>query len=262
MKHSYIYVLLIFFLGGKMATAQNSIMDKGTYDTIPYNAIAADSIFPPSTIHYNWISYQLKVGLTHRNEQLAFQCYFVNRIDSIIYLNLNKSGIELARVVLTPDSVIYVNKLEHKYYQGDYEFIEKLFGLPLHFSHIQSLMNAVDFAGYTQNGTLLEEDGLRQFIYPLRQEIDGDLNLMQTITLGEQGVILENDITELKTLRDIDIAYKDYCLQNDYNFFSKMEIKMESDEIFLEAEMRNLKINREGPTRIKIPDSFEKIKFK
>lgn len=261
MKHSYIYIILIFILGGKMTTAQNSITDTVITDSLSFHTALTDSILPPYTVNYDWISYQLKVGMTHQNEQLAFQCYFVNRIDSIIYLNLNKSGIELARVVLTLDSVIYVNKLDHKYYQGDYEFIEKIFGLPLHFSHIQSLMNAIDFAGYTQNGTRLEEDGLLKFIYPLRQEIEGDISLMQTITLGEEGVIVENDITELKTMRDIDIAYKDYRLQNNYNFFSKMAIKMESDEISLEAEIKNLKINRAGPTRIKIPDNFEEIKF-
>ena len=69
----------------------------------------------------------MKVSLEKEEEKLAFQGYFVNRIDSIIYLNLNRSGIELARVVLTPDSVIYVNKLEHEYYAGDYTFLRRVF---------------------------------------------------------------------------------------------------------------------------------------
>lgn len=257
-----IYILLIFvILGGGIATAQNNNVDTLTspIGTANVDTLNLDSIFPH--IQHEWISYQMKIALDMNHEKLAFQCFFVNRIDSIIYLNVNKSGIELARIVFTPDSVIYVNKLEHKYYCGQYEFTEKILGLKLNFDIIQSLLNAVDFAGFTNNFTRVEEDGKLQYISPLRKEIDGDISIMQSIELGENGVIVENDITELKNLRDITLSYKDYNNANNFNFFSKLSIEMEVDEISMEAEIKNLKINQSGPTRIKIPDSFEEMIF-
>lgn len=260
MKRIYILILIVI-LGGGYISAQNNNTDTLPATSISLNedTLDIDSVFPH--IQYEWISYQMKINMDIHEEKLAFQCFFVNRIDSIIYLNLNKSGIELARIVFTPDSVIYVNKLEHKYYCGQYEFAEKFFGLKLNFGIIQSLFNAVDFEGFTKNFTRMEEDGKLVYISPLRQEINGDVSIMQSIELGENGTIIENDITDLKTMRDITLNYKDYTDVNNFNFFSKLNIEMEVDEITMEAEIKNLKINQSGPTRIKIPDSFEEIIF-
>ena len=204
----------------------------------------------------------MKISLEKEEEKLAFQCFFVNRIDSLIYLNLNRSGIELARVVMTPDSVIYVNKLEHEYYAGDYQFLRRLFGFPLDFDMVQSLLNGVDFKNFDDSLHRVEEDGKLYYVAPQRTNRLGTVSLMQSIEIGEGGVILDNDMTDLKTMRDFDIEYGDYTTFDSIPFFSKFEIEMETDEVEMEVLLKNIRFNVPGPTAIRIPESFKEVDFK
>ena len=75
---------------------------------------------------YQWLTYRAKVDYTFEGNVGACNLFFVNRIDSLIYFNINISGIEVVRLVFTPKQVTYVNKLNKTYYQGNYFFIEKI----------------------------------------------------------------------------------------------------------------------------------------
>lgn len=250
MKKIIQYIILCVLLAcPSLAFAQDSVR-------IP----AKEEVFPKIT--YEWISYQMKISLEKEEEKLAFQCYFVNRIDSIIYLNLNRSGIELARVVLTPDSVIYVNKLEHEFFAGDYTFLRRIFGFPLDFDMVQSLLNGVDFKNFDDSLHRVEEDGKLYYVAPQRSNLQGTVSLMQTIEIGEGGIILDNDMTDLKTMRDFDIEYEDYTDIDSIPFFTKFEVEMETDEVEMEVQLKNIRFNTPGPTAIRIPESFKEVEFK
>lgn len=217
--------------------------------------------------HYDWISYQMKINMREDDEQLAFQCFVVNRTDSLIYLNLNKSGIELARVVLTPDSVILVNKLEKQFYRGDYSIMNKMFGFPLDFQMAQSILNARDFQGFANNLQKVEDGSMVKLISPQRSNVAGTISIMQEMLVGENGVLLTNDVTDLKTLRDVVITYCNYVYtpgsqENqtaDLRFFSKMKININTEDVVIEADISKVKVNVPGPTSIKVPDSFTEI---
>ncbi len=107
-----------------------------------------DSIFStqnqttlPIAKNYNWITYRGKADIIDTGGTRTCNFFLVNRIDSILYLNIHASGIEIARVVFTPDSIIYVNKLTYQYYQGTYAPINKILQFNLDFQTIQALFN-------------------------------------------------------------------------------------------------------------------------
>ncbi len=96
---------------------------------------------PPVAQGYQWLTYRGKADVTDPEGTRTCNFYMVNRTDSILYLNLHASGIEFIRVVCTPDSFIYVNKLKYEYYKGSYEPLQRISGLPMDFSMIQSVLN-------------------------------------------------------------------------------------------------------------------------
>lgn len=220
--------------------------------------------------NYDWISYQMKVTMTEGEDKLAFQCFFVNRTDSLMYFNLYKSGIELARVVLTPDSVVFVNKLEKQFYRGGYEFFRHIIGLPLTFPIVQSLLNARDFKGCMGAYHLTTEGNTRHYIWPQRS--CDTLNLMQDITVDSHGAIIQNDITDLKSMVEAIFNYRNYSFEernfspegenpeiDTLGFFNQLHISMPTSNVTLDAEIKNIKVNVPGPTNIKIPESFTAI---
>ena len=216
---------------------------------------------------HDWISYQMKVSLKTEDEDLAFQCFMVNRTDSLIYFNLHKSGIELMRVVLTPDSVIVVNKLQKEYYRGNYQLFKAIFNIPLTFAMIQSILNGTDFTECEGRFSTIAEEQLIKYIWPQRQ--CGTIAVMQEITADENGLLLRNDLTELKSGREVLLTYNNPRIE-EVNFtpeaaeaqmkpfalFDGFTLTIASEVVTLKADISKLKVNVPGPTSIKIPDSF------
>ena len=267
-------------LGGTLASAQSAMeVVRISNDNIQINTDnlkrLKDGVSQPDSIlniyvkdaGYQWISYQMKVNLKKDDQELAFQCFFVNRIDSLIYLNLHKSGIELARLVLTPDSLIYVNKLSKEYYRGDYGFLYAVLDLPLDFQMIQALLNACDFPHFNPIRYQMEADGNWRYISPLRMRQDQTCSLMQEIDIQPfTQHIVKNDITDLKSLHDVVIRYDDYgpVTEGDSTHLSfyKMIVEIGDEKAFLQADLKNVRLDVPGPTSIKIPDTFSEIELK
>jgi hypothetical protein len=67
--------------------------------------------------------------------------------DSIIWMSLSKIGIEGARILITKDSVKFVNPLKKQYFIGDFTYLSKMLNTELDFEIIQSLLigNSVTF---------------------------------------------------------------------------------------------------------------------
>lgn len=223
----------------------------------------ADSLatMPPTAAPYQWVSYQLKANITDSEETTnSVQIFVVNRIDSIIYVNLNKFGFELARLVLTPDSLVYVNKLEKNYFSGSYDFLQRRLGVPCQFSLVQALINGLDFADFQPfTQTLHDDNGTLHFIAPRREHRSDSLAIMQEIELDAHNRIVSNELTDLRSMQTLNIFYKNWQQVADFQFFTKMNIELEDEELVIDAELRNLRFNVVGPTEIRIPEKFTKI---
>lgn len=90
---------------------------------------------------YQWVSFRGKVNVNLDGKQYSGNYFYVNRIDSIIYINVNVFGVELARMVATPQEVIFVNKISYEYYKGDFSIVEKYFKTKADFYTLQAVFN-------------------------------------------------------------------------------------------------------------------------
>lgn len=91
---------------------------------------------------YNWVSYRGSANVELDGKKFQCDYYMVNRIDSIIYLNLSFMGfVEVGRLVATPQEVIFVNRLNKEYYRGDYSFVEKYLKAKADFYTLQAIFN-------------------------------------------------------------------------------------------------------------------------
>ncbi len=212
-------------------------------------------------ISYQWISYQIKAKIIQADEDPTnLQIFFVNRIDSIIYLNFNKMGIELLRMVLTPDEIIYVNKLDETYYQGPYDrFRLFLINIPFDFYFIQAILNGVDFPNFEPDLVLMEEDSLLHYSANKRKNSKYELAIMQDVFLNKDSTLYSNEITDLATLNSIEILYSDYNSIDSITFFQKMKFIVEDEDVEFEGVLKNIKINVPGPTSIRIPKKFRSL---
>ncbi len=133
MKHitiSTFLLLLLFLQAGSLSAQEVSDSSRVVIDTLP-----------PLATGYDWISYRGKADLVDTGGTRTCNFFMVNRKDSILYLNVQAYSVEVMRIVFTPDSVTYVNKLTYQYYKGGYAQLRLLTGLPISFQMIQALFN-------------------------------------------------------------------------------------------------------------------------
>lgn len=148
-----IYVLAISFLFSACKTsrhAQRKTQKQQIEEAMPSDKTESHAVPTKSepqthttaqSYSYNWVSYRGTANVDFDGKKYQCSYYIVNRIDSIIYLNINLVGIELARLVATPQEVTFVNRLSSEYYNGDYAFVEKYLKMPADFYALQAVFN-------------------------------------------------------------------------------------------------------------------------
>ena len=90
---------------------------------------------------YRSIHYKGTVEIMVNDQNFLCQYNFVNVMDSFLYIQLNAGPIEAGRALITPDHVLYINKLQKNYYEGDYSFFQHVLSLDIDFYAIQAIFN-------------------------------------------------------------------------------------------------------------------------
>lgn len=200
-------ILLIGMSG--CATAQ--VVDETVVDVPADTVLTVTDTLPPLASGYQWLSYRGKADIVDTGGTRTCNFFFVNRVDSIIYLNVSAYGIEVMRAVLTPDSIKYVNKLTYQYYAGTYAPLRLLLKRPVDFALVQDI-----FQGYgderLEHGRFsceyhdfAEMDSTRSFftelvLKDLNQlvEINAHLKVIRFDVPGPTGIRIPDSFQELK----------------------------------------------------------------
>ena len=226
-------------------------------DVVPPDIPVLEQFFTTNA-PYNWISYRGRMNITLKNRNYGFQIFYVNRIDSIIYLNINISGIELARLTATPKEVVFVNKMSKEYYKGDYKFLTSMFDFPINFDMVQSLLNGVDFKGFTSNFTLTAQETDLQWIDNKRCHTQSGFCFHQHLVFNNSLQLQRNYFEIEHPKRAFIIEYRNYT-EEKFPFFQHLSIEIPHISLKASGELRNLQFNISGTTNIKIPEGFTPI---
>jgi hypothetical protein len=90
---------------------------------------------------FEWFSGKAKVEVTAGNEKTDFTANFRIKKDSAIWISASPAlGIEVARMLMTKDSIRVINRLDKKRYTRDYDFFKAFTTLPVDFYTIQNLI--------------------------------------------------------------------------------------------------------------------------
>ena len=97
---------------------------------------------------FNTLSVKAGFNVSSEGKSTGFKATLRIRKDSAIWMSITPAlGIELARVLITQDSVKVINRLQKEYFIGDYEYINNKFNLELVYDDLQSVLlgNSIAF---------------------------------------------------------------------------------------------------------------------
>ena len=147
-------------------------------------------------------SAKAKVEVSANGASQTFNASIDMEKDKFIGISLRMLGIEGARILITPDSIKIIDRVNQKYYPNDFNYIEKTFGLAIDFATLQNLItgNLIFYNGTIYPGTpddekyvLWANDGAYKntiWLYPsfhvMRMQIE-DMLHPRNMTLENSG---------------------------------------------------------------------------
>lgn len=92
-------------------------------------------------LHFRTYAARLKVNFMQDDEAQNLVVNMRMQSDSLIWMNATALlGIEVARALITPDSIWFINRLKRTYYQKSFQEIAEWIGVPVNFRMLQNLL--------------------------------------------------------------------------------------------------------------------------
>lgn len=209
--------------------------------------------------------------------------------DKKILASITKLNIPVGRVLLTPDSVVYVNYIERNYFVDDYTFLSNFLNIDLDFSTIQSIIsnNAFSyrndekdkdfktFSTSVENGLYvlqsekerkvfrMEEKGKTGKIERRLKRLDDNALILQKMSFNPKNFALTRLLIEDKTNnRKMEMNFDEFekVLNKDYPGAIDMRFISETDNISLKLRMSGFSTEKLDSLNLEIPQKYQQIK--
>ena len=193
--------------------------------------------------------------------------------DSLIWMSISPAlGIEAARILLSKDSVKYINRLNKTYFAGEYELIDSIINTTIDFSLLQSMFVGNDLAQYDVNKfrssidnglykiTIKERKKIKRYIK--NGEIDTRILVQQIWLYPDNYRIARIDIKEQGENENnkLQVYYNNYVEINNQLFPSSIHIDVTSQKsITVDFEFNKVLINNKLSFPFKISKKYEKL---
>ncbi|HMT29445.1 MAG TPA: DUF4292 domain-containing protein [Bacteroidia bacterium] len=190
--------------------------------------------------------------------------------DSVIWISISPLlGIEVARVVITRDSVKFLDRLNKKYSVTDFEYLTQLLHVNVDFDILQGVLTGNLFA-YKKNkfnSVYLEEKYYilstlsKRKLKRSMEDVDPNKPIVQDLYVdGQTYRITRLSIEDQRVQKSLLTDYQDHRVTDGglFPFQSKTLIKAEK-EVKIEIEYNKITLNTNPEFPFTIPDGYEKI---
>jgi len=113
-----------------------------------------------TSVHYKGLA---TVNLNGQSQNCQFN--LVNVVDRFVYVQLNIAGIEIGRALVTPDNILFINKLQKEFFNGNYAVLENLLNLKVDYYTVQSIFSGIPTV-LPDGVTLFYQKDERSYEYP------------------------------------------------------------------------------------------------
>lgn len=196
--------------------------------------------------------------------------------DTLIWVSISPAlGIEALRVMITPDSIWVMNRINKEYFKTTYEYVNQIMSSTFDFDMLQAFLVGNDFEYYDNTAFKaslefsnyeLSTIGRRK----LRRYIETSNNmklyklLKQKITLSPDNFkILKQTIEEKDTDRKLEVKYSDFESYNNQFYAKTLKCEVNSNKkMNLDISYEKIEVVDTLEFPFTIPSKYNKVKEK
>ncbi len=208
--------------------------------------------------------------------------------DKQILVTINKLNIPVGRVLMTPDSVKYVNYIDRNYFVDDYSYLSSFLNIDLDFTTIQSIIsnNAFSYRNDANNKDFKTFDSsIEDGMYVLQTEkerrivkfekkgkeakidrrlkrLDDEALILQKMYFDPMNFALRKLLIEDKTNdRIMEMTFDDFVKveRKDYPGAIDMSFVSPESNVLMRVRMSGFTTEKIEPLSIDIPEKYEQI---
>ena len=174
-----------------------------------------------------------KVKYDDGDTRVSFNVNIRMRKDSFIWLNASLLGFEVARILVTPDSVFAINRYEKTYVTESYSKFDSIYNIPLTFAQLQEIIlgnNLINLNEAFTHNFMTPNYALHQHRDPylVTHTIDGRYFVPIKIHVQDQhsGYEISSDLKEHKPLDKSRFFsyFRSYIIKKDNVQMAKIQI--------------------------------------
>ena len=224
-------------------------------------------------LRFDWLSVKFDASYIEKRNSTDFKGQVRVRKDSLIWVSITPAlGIELFRMVITTDSVKYVNRFNKEYFVGDYALVSRFLQIHIDFDILQSLILGNDFQFYETNSFRASIDNLnyklsttgRRKIRKEAEDANSDpIVLLQNIWLDPESFKIEKiDVKEyLKDNRKLSATYGDFKGIENQLYPSALQFDIQAEDM-IKININYSKITLDEPMTFpfSIPENYKRIR--
>ncbi|MEM7572987.1 MAG: DUF4292 domain-containing protein [Bacteroidota bacterium] len=249
----FIAVLLVTACKPKPSVSDNGAGDGGITDLSAAERVMQQMIEAQNVV--DWLDARARVRIESPDMNVGGTAFIRLKRDEWVWASVKKFGFEAARVLVTPDSVYVINRLDNSYSIEPLSYLESRYKMPARFDLLQQVVigNPIFFDRDLAHETTTEQH--RLFGKSSRWESDYWLDLdtysLQRMRLAEVGSDRSLDL-ELSDFRDVG-------LKNGFSHERIVSIDApDTGNSRVELSFNRLTVNEPIDYVFDIPDRFER----
>lgn len=284
----YIVIICVFMIAisacktkrhsQQTANANNQTDDslQGKCRLIYKTAKALTKHIKENELNYSWISAKADVETTIDGEDHNLDIRVKGRKDSALWISITAVGlIDVAKILITRDSVKMVVYIKKQYFKGDFNYINQLLNADLDFDLIQAALfgNSADFDDDDNKlKPVIDRENCHYLLSTerkrkLRRIASGQDSLkrsLQTMTLNpETFKILKNEFEDATTNRSFHASYANFVTKD--SAFAPRNVNIEikaQKKVSVKINYVRIDVNQPQKLTLNIPKNYEPIPIK
>ena len=278
-----IFVIMLFMMSCKSKKhAQQVAIPVQVEDTIGKcrltfkTAKALSKHIKENELKYNWIYAKADVQTLIDEEDHNLDIRVRGRKDSAIWISIQAVGlIDIAKLLITRDSVKMVVYVKKQYFKGDFNYINQLLNADLDFDLIQAALfgNSADFDDDdSKMKPVVDRENCHYLLSTerkrkLRRITSGQDSLkrsLQTMRLNPANYkIINNDFEDVSTSRSFHAKYDNFLAADSVFAPHHVNIEIKAEKkITLKINYVRIEINQPQKLMLNIPKNYERIPIK
>ena len=227
-----------------------------------------------------------KADITFIDEkETSFKANLRIRKDSAIWMSITPAlGIEMARVLITKDSLMFMDRIHNKYFVGDFAFINKKFDVDMDYNMLEALLvgNSIEFEKDEKIRTSIDRKKDFYFIgterkRKVKRDIKKDLKKDKEVIKNQSQILwIYPETYKIAELLLIDpdknqslsgsftnhkpLTNSEDSLVTEQIFPFNLSFSIESKKnLKIDVEYNKVTLNKELNLSFKIPEKYEQV---